>query len=212
MKYKCIIFDCDGVLVDSEKISMDVLVEMTRKLGKEINATLLSEQFSGLSLKSIFEKIEQIIGKKIPEDFESIYRNETFLRFQSDLQPILGVKEIIEDLSIPFCVASSGPLKKIELNLKKTKLFKHFKGNIFSSYEIGSWKPEPEIFIYAAQKMGFRPNECLVIEDSIAGIRAAKKGGFNVFGFTNQNEQKVFDEENLLIFQKMSELKLLLSK
>ena len=124
----------------------------------------------------------------------------------------MGVKEIIEDLSIPFCVASSGPLKKIELNLKKTKLFKHFKGNIFSSYEIGSWKPEPEIFIYAAQKMGFRPNECLVIEDSIAGIRAAKKGGFNVFGFTNQNEQKVFDEENLLIFQKMSELKLLLSK
>ena len=206
MSYQCIIFDCDGVLVDSEEISNRVLLEMIQFLDVKIDKTFALENFSGTSLKSIFEYIEQITNKKLPDSFEGEYRKKTFELFKTDLKPIKSISETLDRIMVPTCVASSGPIEKIKLSLKTTGLFEKFKGNMFSSYEIGSWKPNPEIFEYAAEKMGCLPENCLVVEDSIAGIRAAKKGGFDVCGYANKRTRKRFELEGAIVIEEMEEL------
>jgi HAD superfamily hydrolase (TIGR01509 family) len=212
MKYKCIIFDCDGVLVDSEGISNRILVEMANSVGAEIKLKYALENFAGKSLKSVFEHIEKLIEKELPNSFEKEYRERTFKDFRTELKPIKGIHNLLDKISIPYCVASSGTTEKIRLNLTTTELIEKFENKIFSSYEIGSWKPNPEIFEYAAKKMGFKPTECVVIEDSIAGIIAARKGGFEVFGFTNENNRNHFEKEGAKIFSDMEILNELLNE
>ncbi|MCA0133578.1 HAD family hydrolase [Winogradskyella alexanderae] len=183
-KYKCIIFDCDGVLVDSEPIGNQVLVDLANELGANINLEYAFENFKGNSFRNCVNHIAKLIGKDVPNDFETIYRQRSYTKFKEEIQPISGVKEVLEVLRIPFCVASSGPETKIKLNLEATGLIKYFTDNIFSCYKIGKWKPDPSVFIWAANTMGFEPKECLVIEDSIIGVEAAIRGGFDVFGYT----------------------------
>ena len=212
MKYECIIFDCDGVLVDSEGISNSILVEMANSVGAKIELKYALENLAGKSLKSVFQHIEELIEKKIPNSFEKEYRERTFKAFKTELKPIKGIHNLLNEISLQYCVASSGPTEKIRLNLTTTKLIEKFENKIFSSYEIGSWKPNPEIFEYAAKKMGFEPNQCAVIEDSIAGIIAARKGGFDVFGFTNKQNQKAFENEGAKVFFDMEKLNELLTE
>jgi len=206
MNYKCIIFDCDGVLVDSEEISNNVLIDMANGVGVTIEKAYALENFAGKSLKSSFEHIEQLIQKKLPEHFEKEYRERTFQAFKTELQPIEGIHEVLNALTVPYCVASSGPLEKIRLNLTTTHLIEHFEGKMYSSYEIGSWKPNPEIFVHAAKQMGFAPHECVVVEDSLAGVIAARRGGFDVFGFANEGNQEAFEAEGAEVFFEMGEL------
>lgn len=206
MKYKCIIFDCDGVLVDSEEISNSVLIEMANEIGAEIKMDYALENFAGKSLKNCFEHIENIIGESLPNTFEKEYRNRTFSLFKTDLKPIEGIHKLLDRISVPFCVASSGPIEKIKLNLTTTNLIDKFENRIFSSYEIGSWKPNPEIFQHAARKMGFKPNECAVVEDSIAGVRAGIKGGFDVYGFANNINKSELIKEGAKVFFEMNKL------
>ena len=206
MKYKCIIFDCDGILVDSEEISNSILIQMANEIGVEIKMEYALENFAGKSLKSCFEHIEKLIKKSLPNTFEKEYRNRTFSAFKTDLKPIKGIHKLLDQIKIPFCVASSGPTEKIRLNLTTTNLIEKFENRIFSSYEIGSWKPNPEIFEYAAKKMGFEPNECVVIEDSLAGIKAGRKGGFDVYGFCNEKNNRLFENEGAKVFSEMNEL------
>ena len=206
MKYKCIIFDCDGVLVDSEEISNSVLIQMANEIGAEIKMGYAIENFAGKSLKSSLEYIEKLTKKPLPNTFEQEYRNRTYSAFKTDLKPINGVHTLLNQISVPFCVASSGPIDKIRLNLKTTNLIQKFENRMFSSYEIGSWKPNPEIFEYAAKQMGFKPSECAVIEDSLAGIRAGKKGGFEVFGFATNKNKTEFIKEGAKVFFEMDKL------
>ncbi len=206
MKYKCIIFDCDGVLVDSEYISNSTMVAMANDLGVVISKEYALHHFSGKSLKYCFDYIESLLGQKLPEDFEQQFRTKTFEAFANDLQPIKGIQDVLKRIAIPFCVASNGPLEKTRLNLTVTNLIQYFEGKMFSAYEINSWKPNPELFLYAAKSMGFEPNECVVVEDSISGIQAAKAGGFDVIGFVNDNNQQRFSEENVPLCYDMNEL------
>lgn len=206
-KYKCIIFDCDGVLVDSEFIAISVLVDMANVLetGLDVKECLIS--FKGKSLKSCMDSISKHLGTPLPSNFESEYRKKTFEAFRKDMKPIKGVRHLIENLKIPFCVASSGPENKIRLNLEVTGLLSYFEGNIFSCYTIQKWKPEPDVFLWAAKTMGFKPDDCLVIEDSVSGVRAAKIGGFDVFGYTEHDYKnelealatKTFDSMDMLL-------------
>lgn len=206
MKYKCIIFDCDGILVDSEGISDDVLIEMAKEIGVHIDEDYIKLHFAGCSLKFIFETLEdQIIGT-LPPNFVEDYRTRTFNRFKTDLRPISGIHELLEQIETPICVASSGPPNKIELNLTTTKLIEKFKGRIYSSYDIGVWKPNPDIFLFAAEKMGFKPEECAVIEDSLAGVKAGIAGGFDVYALANNTNKDLFIEEGANVFFKMNEL------
>jgi len=211
MKYKCIIFDCDGVLVDSEEISSSVLVNMSKEIGAEINLDYANENFTGKSLKSCFEHIEKLVGSPLPNEFEKDYRDRTFNAFKTDLKPIEGIHELLDKIPVPYCTASNGPLDKMKLNLEITNLMDKFEGWMFSAYEIGKWKPDPALFEHAAKEMGYKPKECAVVEDSMAGIVAAKRGGFDVFGFANERNKDAFEKEGAKVFFEMGELRGLLN-
>jgi HAD superfamily hydrolase (TIGR01509 family) len=212
MKYKCVIFDCDGVLVDSEAISAQVLVEMAGDLGLFLSLDEAINEFSGKSFQGIVSYIDERIKENIPENFETRFREKTFALFKSELLPIEGIHKMLNGLSIPFCVASSGPRKKIVLNLTKVNLIDKFpQDNIFSSFEIGSWKPDPKIYLFAAEKMGFEPWECAVIEDSVYGVMSAVTGGFDTFAYAKSHNKQAFEELGATVFDSMENLETLLN-
>ncbi|MFV1983102.1 MAG: HAD-IA family hydrolase [Thiohalomonadales bacterium] len=170
---KCIIFDCDGTLVDSEYLCNLGLELKLREIQIEESAHEMVIKYRGGKLSEILKSLELKYNIVLDEDFVTSYRALVETLFENNLKPIDGVINTLEKLNLPKCVASSGPLKKIEKSLSLTNLKQFFNDNIFSSYEINSWKPEPELFLHAAEKMGFRPNQCAVVEDSQIGIHAA---------------------------------------
>lgn len=210
MEVKCIIFDCDGVLVDTEKIGNGILLEMASEHGFEMKIEDAYRDFNGRNLKECFQHIETAIDKKLPDNFESEYRERSFEAFKTQVKPMEGVVDFIEKLKIPYCVASSGPVEKIRLNLEVSGLLEKFEGKIFSSYEIKSWKPDPGIFLFAAKEMGFEVKDCIVIEDSKAGVKAGVSGGFKVYGFANGFNNADLKEEGATLFSSYEELEELL--
>ena len=213
MKYKCVIFDCDGVLVDSESIGARVWVEMAKKIGLTISYEKAFNEFTGKSFNSIVKYLSVNAKIDIPGDFEKIFREKTYSAFQANLQPIEGIDDILKNIKLPYCVASSGPREKIYLNLTKVDLIKYFPSDrIFSCYEINKWKPDPAIYLYAAKKMGFTPEDCLVIEDSKFGVQAAKAGRFNVLIYTHQDKKKNFDFEDDVFLDNFEELNKILNQ
>jgi len=211
MEFKCIIFDSDGVLVDSETLSAKVFQEMAMELGFELDFETAVERFAGTSMKENLLLIGENIQGSLPVDFEKEFRARTYEVFKTDLKAVHGIHELIEKLGIPFCVASSGPVEKIRLNLGLVNLLDHFENKIYSSYDIGSWKPDPGIFLHAAKRMGFEPEECAVIEDSASGIRAAIAGGFKVYALANEKKKKTFEQLGAIAFENMKELEKLLA-
>ena len=203
---KCIIFDCDGILVDSETIANQVLLSMSAPFGLKMTMEEAVKNFNGRRLKNIFEQIEKLTDKKLPDSFETDFRKQTFEAFKTDLKAVKGVRKFIENLSVPYCVASSGPVEKITFNLTTTGLIQNFENRIFSSYEINSWKPDPDIFIHACNQMGFKKEECIVIEDSVAGVIAGVKGGFKVFALANENNAQDLRDEGATVFYNYEEL------
>jgi HAD superfamily hydrolase (TIGR01509 family) len=206
MEVKSIIFDCDGVLVDTEKIGNEILLSMAADHGFEMKIEDAYSNFNGRNLKDCFLHVENSIGKKLPDNFESEYRERSFEAFKTQVKPMEGVVEFINKLKIPYCVASSGPVEKIRLNLEVSGLLDKFEGKIFSSYQIKSWKPEPGIFLYAAQQMGFEVKDSIVVEDSKAGVKAGINGGFKVFGFANGYNNEDLEQEGATLFKSYEEL------
>lgn len=207
---KCIIFDCDGVLVDTEKIGNGILLSMAAEHGFDMKIEEAYRNFNGRNLQECFQEIENSIGKKLPDTFESEYRERSFEAFKSEVKPMEGVVSFIESLKIPYCVASSGPVEKIRLNLEVAGLLDKFENKIFSSYQINSWKPDPEIFLHAAKQMGFEVQDCIVIEDSKAGVISGIKGGFKVYGFANGFNNEDLQKEGAILFNSYEELNNLL--
>lgn len=203
---KCIIFDCDGILVDSEQITFSVLAAMSKEAGLGLSEAELEANFLGKSLNSIIAFIEQATGKSLVETFEPEFRQRTFAKFKTDLQPVDGVTELLDRLTIPFCVASSGPPNKIRMNLKLTGLDRYFGEYIFSCYDLKRWKPDPAVFLHAAATMGFTPKECVVIEDSPTGVRGAVAGGFCTYGLAQHGNDHLLAEAGAIVFQHMNEL------
>ena len=210
MKYKCIIFDCDGVLVDSEEISIGTLVSMAKLHGAIIDENYAHQLFLGKSLEFCFDYIADLANKKLPDTFEEEFRVRTFEAFQKDLKAVKGIYELLAKVNVPIAVASNGPADKIRLNLTTTKLIDKFEGAIFSAYDINSWKPNPKLYLHAAKTMGFEVKDCVVIEDSPAGVQAALAGGFDVFGFTNHANFDALKQMNIPLFDDMANLDLLL--
>lgn len=210
MNYKCIIFDCDGVLVDSEAISAKVFYEMVLELDCNLNYGTILDQITGTSMKENLEFFAQHIDGEMPADFEQDFRKRSFEAYKKELEPINGIHSLINKLTVPFCTASSGPQNKIKLNLTTTGLIDKFEGKIFSSFDIDSWKPEPKIYLHAAEQMGFEPKDCVVIEDSEPGVKAAVAGGFNVCVITNKKNKSIFEKLGAKVFYTMKELEVLL--
>lgn len=206
MKYKCIIFDCDGVLVDSERTTISVIVDMAKRVGFDMDLEEAIQEFSGQSIQYCFEYINArstalLTDAAIPE-----FRQRTFQAYKKDLKAIPGIRELLMRLKGPRCVASNAPISKIELNLGILKLTDFFDGNLFSAYQVQKWKPEPDLFLFAADKMGFKPSECAVIEDSLAGVQAAKAGGFDVFGYASQRTEEKLAAAGATVFYDMNRL------
>jgi len=205
--YKCVIFDCDGVLVDSEPIANQILVDMANNLGANIDFDFAMKYFKGSHFSDCYKIIKSLVNQPIPDTFEDEYRRRSLESFKKELKPIDGVTDLIEQLKLPFCVASSGLESKMKFNLNLIGLLPYFENKLFSCYTIQKFKPEPDVFLWAAKTMGFKPNECIVIEDSLLGVQAALNGGFDVYGFTahdynNELEglaTKTFDDMDMLL-------------
>ncbi|SFD37860.1 haloacid dehalogenase superfamily, subfamily IA, variant 3 with third motif having DD or ED [Algibacter lectus] len=205
-QYKCVIFDCDGVLVDSEPLSIQVLVDIANEYGANIDLAYGMEHFKGSFFDACKRMISELAQKELPDSLESEYRQRSFEAFKKDMKPVEGVKGVLKNINRPFCVASSGPEDKIELNLGLTGLLSFFENKIFSCYKIQKWKPDPAVFLWAAETMGFKPEECVVIEDSISGVRAAKAGGFDVFGYVAHDYNNQLKDEATQTFDSMDKL------
>ncbi len=181
MRSICVIFDLDGTLVDSETLGNQAFLDLVPALASPV--AVLVERYRGMKLATILKDIEERIGCPLSADFEQQYRARVAALFDSCLQPIPGVPEMLEALTAPKCIASSGPAAKIAQALRVSGLSQHFGTNIFSSYDVQSWKPDPGLFLHAAREMGFAPGDCVVVEDSPAGVQAAVAAGMTCFGF-----------------------------
>jgi HAD superfamily hydrolase (TIGR01509 family) len=179
-----VIFDCDGVLVDSEPISFAVLRDTLSSAGVELEESRAYRRFLGKSMASITRMIADEFKISLSEEHIEAMRTQLFARFQTELQSIPGVREMLADFRLPHCVASSSQMERIRLSLTKTGLIGFFEPNIFSATMVAKGKPEPDLFLHAANAMGFDPVDCIVIEDSPAGIQAAHSAGMRVFAFT----------------------------
>jgi len=180
---KAIIFDCDGTLVDSEVLTNEVLVDAVAEHGLTIPLSEAVSVFRGRKLADCVTEIEQRLGRPLPEDFVAQFRARMIRAFELRLQPVDGALDLVRSLRQQFCVASSGPREKIELSLSLTGLLPFFQSSIFTSYEVGLWKPDPGLFLHAAQAMGVRAADCAVVEDSLPGIHAGLAAGMQVFAF-----------------------------
>lgn len=183
-KFELIIFDCDGVLVDSERITNTVFCRMLNELGVPISLDDMFEQFVGRSMPQCIALITERLGRPPPDDFvpDLKRRSETALR--AELKPVAGVARMLNELQVPSCVASSGEHDKIRFTLGMTHLLPHFEGRIFSVADVARPKPSPDVFLLAARTFGVDPSACAVVEDSPTGVCAGAAAGMHVFGFS----------------------------
>lgn len=181
-----VIFDCDGVLVDSEVIASNELAAYLSELGRPTTGEDCREAFTGLSIRTVGEKVRAEWGVDLPADFVAQLRARDAQAFERDLKAIPGVAEVLSVLdkaAIAKCVASSGTPEKIRHSLTITGLIERFDGDLFSATAVAHGKPAPDLFEHAARTMGTEPKDCIVIEDSPAGVQGAKAAGMRVLGF-----------------------------
>lgn len=206
MQTELVIFDCDGVLVDSETLGNRILVEFVAEFGLTLKLEEAILLFKGCKMADCLAVIEQRVGRKMPQDFVTQLRARTATAFERELLPVQGIEAALDKINLPICVASSGPIEKIKLALRVTNLLPRFEGRIFSSYEIGSWKPAPDLFLYAAKNLGVNAPFCTVVEDSILGVRAGIAAGMKVLGYSSQSEAIQLEECGARIFYSMYQL------
>jgi HAD superfamily hydrolase (TIGR01509 family) len=205
-RFDAVIFDSDGTLVDSERLGNRVLVDYLADLGLSLSLEEALVQFRGGKMADTLLYIEQRLGRRLPDDFTVKFRARMESVFYECLEPMPGIESVLQSLSLPFCVASSGPREKIELSLRATGLFSYFQGRIFSAYELGKWKPEPDLFLHAAQVMGVPPEGCAVVEDSIKGVQAGIAAGMTVFGYAHPENNAQLEDLGVRLFAHMDEL------
>jgi HAD superfamily hydrolase (TIGR01509 family) len=183
VSFDLIIFDCDGVLVDSEVISCRAHAATLTRHGYPITADQVLDRFLGVSDREARQTIEAELGRNLPEDFESQVKQATLQSYAEDLRPVPYVGEAITAIGLPKCVASSGTPEKIRHGLTCAGLYDLLAPNIFSALQVKRGKPAPDLFLFAADQMQISPARCLVIEDSIPGITGARAAGMTVLGF-----------------------------
>ena len=184
MAPELVIFDCDGVLVDSETLSVSALLAMIELAGGSVSEDAAYEHFLGKSMKSVREILGRDFGLDLTEKHLTGMRADLMRRFRKELKPMPGVREMLPRLGIPCCVASSGTLERIRHALDVTGLLSLLEPHLFSAGMVAHGKPAPDLFLHAAAAMDVEPGHCLVVEDSPAGIEAARAAGMTVFAFT----------------------------
>ncbi|MBL1108855.1 HAD family hydrolase [Streptomyces sp. 5-8] len=178
-----VIFDCDGVLVDSERIAVRVQVALGAELGWPLTEDEVVARFIGRSHAAIREQVTERLGQATAavwaERFERLHRDAV----DTGLTPVAGLPEALDEITLPTCVASSGTHEKMRHTLGRTGLYERFEGRIHSSTEVARGKPAPDLFLYAAERMGVAPAACVVVEDSRPGVQAARAAGMRALGY-----------------------------
>ncbi len=198
-----IIFDCDGVLVDTEPLTNRVLAQCVTDAGWQVDTAYSIAHFKGRNLADILDDVEHAVGKQLPGLLDE-YRKRMYEAIDADgVPPIAGIHQLLDALdaggseSPHRCMATNAPLKKATLTLTGANLFGRFahreraeQVTMFSAYEVGKWKPDPGLFLHAAQEMGHAPQDCIVIEDSVSGVLAAVSAGMRVIGLADLTDPK----------------------
>jgi HAD superfamily hydrolase (TIGR01509 family) len=202
-----VIFDCDGVLIDSERLAVKVDVQVLGELGWPMSEAEVIERFMGRSDREARATIEAHLGRALPDDWQdrvkALYR-ETFA---AELAPVDGVLEALDRISLPSCIASSATHEHLEYTLSLTGLYERFEGRIFSADDVARGKPAPDLFLHAAERMGADPASCVVVEDSRPGVEAAREAGMRVLAFAGGlTSADVLEGLNTIVFHDMRQL------
>ncbi|MEU6810907.1 HAD family hydrolase [Streptomyces sp. NPDC046831] len=188
MRHDLVIFDNDGVLVDSEPISNRLLAAHLTELGHPTSYEDSIRDYMGSAMHRIHDLVLERTGRRLPDDFDDVFHARVFAAFERELKPVPGVTEVLEKLTadgVPYCVASSGSHERIRVGHRTTGLDRWFDdGRVFSAQDVGRGKPAPDLFLYAAERMGVAPERCVVVEDSPLGVRAAVAAGMDVYAFS----------------------------
>jgi HAD superfamily hydrolase (TIGR01509 family) len=182
-----VIFDCDGVLVDSERLSHEVLVQMLAEFGVHLGFDEAVRQFMGRSTAGAMARVGELLGPAMPQDFLARFSQRSRQAFEAGLTAVPGIEALLDALRCPFCVASNGNPAKVAFTLGHTGLLPRFAGRIFTAEDVAHPKPAPDLFLHAARTLGARPAQTTVVEDTATGIRAAKAAGMRAIGYAAMN-------------------------
>ncbi|TCD13172.1 HAD family hydrolase [Oricola cellulosilytica] len=178
-----VIFDCDGVLIDSEAISARILIEQLAGVGIDVDAAYVQQNFLGRSWAKVASEVRSAHHLDLSSDFEERYRRELMTAFENELRSVDGVETVLNELAVSCCVATSSSPKRALRSLEMTGLLPYFGKRLFTASEVANGKPAPDLFLLAAASLGFQPQNCLVIEDSVPGVQAARAAGMHVYRF-----------------------------
>ncbi|WP_421980517.1 HAD family hydrolase [Roseibium sp.] len=188
MTPKLVIFDCDGVLVDTERLTNRTMAALLTDCGFPISGEDCQKRFMGRTLEAVQEIVERELGRKLPSDWLEQLRARDIESFKAGVDQIPGVADVmdlLDDVGIPYCVGSSGKYEKMHSTLGSAGLLPRLKDRLYSSQDCERGKPAPDVFLLAAKSMGHCPEDCVVIEDSLPGVRAARAAGMRVFAYVD---------------------------
>ncbi|MEO9517102.1 MAG: HAD family hydrolase [Paracoccaceae bacterium] len=187
MSNHLLIFDCDGVLVDSELISLGLLIDYCAAHGLQLDLKMACACFLGKPVADAAREANRIHGASVPDVDLVEFQREITAQFEKHLRPVNGISDVLSKLTNPKCVASSSNMERIELSLRLTGLESYFDGRLFSTDMVARGKPNPDVFLHAAQEMGFETSSAIVIEDSPAGLQAAKAANMKTIAYAGGN-------------------------
>lgn len=203
-----IIFDCDGVLVDSEPVTNRLMAEEMTAHGLPMTTEQAMDQFVGGTIRSVYEKAVGR-GAELPDDWVEHFYERMIDTLRTEITIIPGIVDVLDALDrsgVPYCVGSNGPMLKMDATLKVTGLWDRLEGRIYSAHDVGIAKPDPGLFLHAARDMGFGAEACTVIEDSASGARAAQAAGMRCYGYTRDTPAAKLTPHGALPFSDMAEL------
>jgi len=207
-RFDLVIFDCDGVLVDSEPIANRVLADQLEAIGLSMPEEEVMRRFVGRTRDGCLALAAELLGRPLPPDFGTKWDEALFEALRNEVKAIDGVIELIGTLGIPFCVASNGTRERLRLTLEAAGLLPLFDGRIYCAADVARPKPAPDLFLHAAKTMGTPPSQTAVIEDTPTGARAGIAAGMTVFGFAGgtSSSRPALEAEGARVFEAMAEL------
>jgi HAD superfamily hydrolase (TIGR01509 family) len=210
--WELVIFDCDGVLVDSEPIAVRVEAGILARLGMTMSEAEIVERFVGRSPSVMRAAIEAHLGHRLPHGWDEEFDHLYAAAYEAELEPVVGITEALDEIALPTCVASSSEPDSLRHKLELVGLHERFAGRIFSATEVRDGKPAPDLFLYAAERMGARPEGCVVVEDSRYGVEAARAAGMDVLAYAGSvTPGAVLEGERTTVFDDMRRLPSLLA-
>ncbi|MBL8879718.1 MAG: HAD family hydrolase [Phycisphaerales bacterium] len=210
MPIELVIFDSDGVLVDSEPVANRELAALLTECGLPVSAEQAMQWFIGHAMPDVLGIAEQKLGRRLPPDFLDRLQIRTETAFRHELRPVTGVEHLIARLNVPYCVASNGPIAKMRATLGATGLLPRFEGRLFSADHVKHPKPAPDLFLHASATMRADPTNCVVVEDGVFGVRAAIAAGMRAIGYAERTDSTALTLAGATVCMAMAEVETLI--